>query len=77
MSRYLDGESVTFLAGNRSFSWPAFFKSVAETARIWRKRRQDRQELLKFFAGDHRAPNDLGIDQANARAWADRPFWRA
>jgi len=76
MSRYLDGESVAFLAGNRSRSWHAFFKNVADTVGIWRKRQRDRQELLKFFAADHRAPNDLGIDRANAHAWADRPFWR-
>ena len=77
MSRYLGGESVAFLAGSRSFSWRAFFNSVADTGRLWRKRQQDRQELLKYFVTDHRAPNDLGIDRSNVREWADRPFWRA
>ncbi len=76
MWRYLDGQSVAALAGSRSPSWRAFFRSLAETVRIWRKRQRDRQELLKYFASDHRAPNDLGIDRANAHEWADRPFWR-
>jgi len=77
MSRYLDGQSVAALAGRGSFSWRAFFKNLADTGRAWRKRQRDRQELLKYFATDHRAPNDLGIDRANAHEWADRPFWRA
>ena len=76
MSRYLDGQSVAALARSRTFSWRALFKSLADTLRIWRKRHRDRDELLKYFATDHRAPNDLGIDRANAREWADRPFWR-
>jgi len=77
MPRYIDGESVAFLAGGNSVSWRGVFKKVADTVRVWRKRQSERQELLKFFATDHRASNDLGIDQANAHAWADRPFWRA
>lgn len=77
MSRYLDGESFAFLAGNRSFSWVALFNSVGHTIQIWRRRQRERQELIKYFATDHRAPNDLGVDRANAHDWADRPFWRA
>jgi uncharacterized protein YjiS (DUF1127 family) len=75
MSRYV--ESVAAFAGSRSFSWRTFCKSLAGTARIWRRRRRDRRELLDYFAIDHRAPNDLGIDSGNAREWAERPFWRA
>jgi uncharacterized protein YjiS (DUF1127 family) len=77
MSRYLDGESVAFLAGSRSFSWLTLFSGLGDTIRIWRKRQRERQELIKYFATDHRAPNDLGIDRTNAHDWADRPFWRA
>ena len=77
MSRYFDGQSVAALAGSRSFSGRAFFKNLADTVRVWRGRHRDREELLKYFGTDHRAPNDLGIDRANAHEWADRPFWRA
>jgi uncharacterized protein YjiS (DUF1127 family) len=77
MSRYLDGESVAFLAGGRSSSRPTSFRTVVDIVRVWRKRRRDRRELLRYFATDHRAPNDLGIDRANAHEWGDRPFWRA
>jgi uncharacterized protein YjiS (DUF1127 family) len=77
MSRYLDGESVAAFAGSRSFSWRAFFKRLADTARIRLKRQRDRRELLDYLAMDHRAAKDIGIDRSNAREWAQRPFWRA
>lgn len=77
MSHYLDGESVAAFAESQPFSWRAFFKSAADTARTWLKRRRERQELLDYLAMDHRAARDLGIDRSNAREWAERPFWRA
>lgn len=78
MSRYLDGESVAgFPGSSQTFSWRKFFKSFAETARIWLKRSRDRQELLDYLAMDHRAAKDIGIDRSNAREWARRPFWQA
>jgi uncharacterized protein YjiS (DUF1127 family) len=77
MSHYLDGESVAAFAESPAFSWFAFFRSVVGTAQIWLKRRQERQELLDYLVGDHRAAADIGIDRSNAREWAKRPFWRA
>lgn len=77
MLHCLDGKSIAAFAGSRTYSWRAFFKSLADTARIWLKRRRDRQELLDYLAIDHRAPNDIGIDRSNAREWAERPFWQA
>jgi len=76
MSRYLVGESVAAFAGSRSFSWPAFFKRVSDTPRIWLRRRRERQELLLYLAADHRAAKDIGIDRSNAREWTERPFWQ-
>lgn len=77
MSHYADGESFAAFAESQSFSWRAFCSRLIDTARIWSKRRRDRQELLDYLALDHRAAADIGIDRSDAREWAHRPFWRA
>jgi uncharacterized protein YjiS (DUF1127 family) len=77
MSQYLNGESVAAFAEGRSFYWRAFLQRAIDTARIWRKRHRDREELLRYLALDHRAGTDIGMDRNCAREWADRPFWRA
>jgi uncharacterized protein YjiS (DUF1127 family) len=77
MSRYLNGESVAAFAESRSFFWRAFLQSVISTIRIWRGRQQEREELLKYLAMDHRAGTDIGLDRTCAREWAERPFWQA
>jgi len=77
MTRYLAGESVAAFSGNRGFSWSAFFSGISTTVRTWRERERHRRELLDYLATDHRAANDLCIDRSDARAWAERPFWRA
>lgn len=77
MTRYLAGESVAAFAGNRGFSWTAFFEKFADAFGTWRRRQRDRRELLDYLATDHRAANDLCIDRSDAREWAQRPFWRA
>jgi uncharacterized protein YjiS (DUF1127 family) len=77
MSQYLNGESVAAFAESRSFSPRAFLQRAIDTIRIWRKRRQEREELLRYLALDHRAGTDIGLDRTCAREWAERPFWRA
>jgi uncharacterized protein YjiS (DUF1127 family) len=77
MSQYLHGESVADFAESRSISPRAFLRRAMETIRTWRRRQQDRDELLKYLAMDHRAGTDIGTDQTCAREWAERPFWRA
>lgn len=76
MSCYLDGETGAAFTGSRTFSWCAFFKSLAGTARIWLQRRRERRELLDYLAMDHRASKDIGIDWSDAREWMERPFWQ-
>jgi uncharacterized protein YjiS (DUF1127 family) len=77
MSQYLDGESVAAFAESRSSTWRRSLQRAIETLRIWRKRQQEREELLKYLAMDHRPGSDIGIDRTCAREWAERPFWRA
>lgn len=77
MSQYLDSDSVAALAESRSFSWRTFFQRAIDTARKWRRRQRERDELLNYLAMDHRAGTDLGLDRTCAREWAERPFWRA
>ncbi len=77
MSQYLNGESVAAFAESRSFSWHASLQRAIDTARIWRRRQREREELLKYLAMDHRAGTDIGMDRNCAREWAQRPFWRA
>jgi uncharacterized protein YjiS (DUF1127 family) len=77
MSQYLDGESVAAFAESRSLYWRAFLRRAIDTMWIWRRRQRERKELLKYLAMDHRVGNDIGMDRNCARAWAERPFWRA
>jgi uncharacterized protein YjiS (DUF1127 family) len=77
MSQYLDGESVTAFVEGRSISTRAFLQRAMDTIRVWRRRQQEREELLKYLAMDHRAGTDIGMDRTCAREWAERPFWRA
>jgi len=77
MSQYLDGESVAAFTDSGSFSSRAFLRRAIDMIRIWRRRQQEREELLKYLAMDHRAGSDIGLDRTCAREWADRPFWRA
>ena len=77
MSHYLDGESVAAFVEKPTVSWRTFFKSLTSTVRTWYERERERQQLLDYLAMDHRAAGDIGIDRSNARAWAERPFWRA
>ena len=76
MSQYLDGESVAAFTESRSFSSRAFLQRAIDTIGTWRRRRQERDELLKYLAMDHRAGTDIGMDRTCAREWAERPFWR-
>ena len=75
MARYLDGETAAFVEG-RAFSWRTLFNRVADKVRLWRRRQQDRRELLEYLDCDFRAAADLGLNRHDVRAWASRPFWR-
>ena len=56
-------------------TWP---RSLPQLVREWAKRSMARRELLTYFAQDHRAAGDLGFSNAaEARAWAEQPFWKA
>ncbi len=76
MSRAFEVESVSAFAERPTFSLSALFRRMIETARIWRKRRRDRRELLDYLAVDYRVAADIGVNRSELREWAARPFWR-
>jgi hypothetical protein len=60
---------------SRVLTW---LRTLPQLVREWAKRSTARRELLTYFAQDHRAAGDLGFSNAaEARAWAERPFWKA
>lgn len=76
MSHSFDGRSIAALAPGRPFSGRAFINRMAETIKLWHRRRREREELLFFLATDHRAFHDLSLGRSDALEWAERPFWR-
>ena len=77
MSCYLHRESAAAFAQRRPFSRHVLLATAIAWVRVCRKRRRERQELLDYMAGDHRAAADIGITSYDARNWSERPFWRA
>jgi len=77
MSHYVHGRSRAVYGRQRwSIPWRAFASGAVDAARIWMRRRRQRQELIVFLAIDHRAASDMGVTHNDARDWAERPFWR-
>jgi uncharacterized protein YjiS (DUF1127 family) len=48
-------------------------QSVIETARLWRKRTRERNQLAKL---DCRMLRDIGLTAADREFLVNKPFWR-
>lgn len=44
--------------------------------RLWRERRQTRQELARLLKVGSHLISDIGLDRARAEAEAEKPFWQ-
>jgi uncharacterized protein YjiS (DUF1127 family) len=53
---------------------PQLVVSVAQTVKLWQKRRHNREKLRAL---PEYLLRDIGIDAATARFEADKPFWRS
>ena len=68
------GSSLAWLR-SRVLTWP---RTLRQLVHEWIRRSIARRELLTYFAQDHRVAGDLGFSNAaEAKAWAERPFWEA
>jgi uncharacterized protein YjiS (DUF1127 family) len=76
MSYRANSELAPALAKHRPLPCRAVFNVVAATVWIWRRRREERQELLDYLASDHRAAADIGVTGCEAQSWSRRPFWQ-
>ncbi|MFY9827735.1 MAG: hypothetical protein WAK69_03800 [Rhodoplanes sp.] len=67
--------------GGSTLGWrvqaSAIGRRACDLVRTWAKRADKRRELIDYVAQDHRAAADMGTTGADAKFWAQRPFWRA
>lgn len=52
---------------------PRAFGGIVQTVKLWHKRRHERQQLRDL---PEYLLRDVGLDVADARFEADKPFWR-
>lgn len=62
----------TLRLGKRT-AWRLSFRAVADSIRLWQRRRKSRRHLLWL---DDRLLRDIGIDRRAALEEARKPFWR-